>query len=323
MRKLLLLLSLIPCLLFSAESFEQLLSSPEQIQTKEDRANLLFYQNLYEKSHAATPSGQGIPKILHFIWLGAQPFPKEHLAHVQAWITAHPDWKAKFWTDRDRPVPHPSMEKILVKNFPLAIASSCYDKAEDEVEKAELLSYEILYQEGGVCVDHSRGCLRSLDPLHRAYNLYCSLKPPGKTYLSSCVTIDNHLLGAKPGHPILKQCLEQLNSCWDQLEIDYPGKERTSVRSRRLHRTLALFEEALKEKAETGDIVFPRLALFPKQQKWREEESSFETIIRENLLKVTKQSDRMLLYTWCLTACNALLVILFLFSIRRKTHAHR
>ena len=58
-----------------------------------------------------------IPKKLHFIWVGPRAFPKESLPNVLSWIEKHKDFEVNFWSDRARPLPHPSMLFRSVQDF--------------------------------------------------------------------------------------------------------------------------------------------------------------------------------------------------------------
>src|ERR1700722_4591002 len=77
----------------------------EFVQTKEDFENLKFFKSLYDtkKMLVAGMSKRifRVPKVVHFIWLGPKPFPRESVENVRSWIAKHPDWTIKFWTDRE------------------------------------------------------------------------------------------------------------------------------------------------------------------------------------------------------------------------------
>jgi mannosyltransferase OCH1-like enzyme len=42
-----------------------------------------------------------IPKIVHFIWLGPKPLPSYGQCCIQSFLTLHPSWNYKMWTDHD------------------------------------------------------------------------------------------------------------------------------------------------------------------------------------------------------------------------------
>ena len=87
----------------------------EYVQTEEDFRYLDFYRGLYEARKGligAVEGAQRVPKVIHFVWLGPNPFPRESVENVRSWMARHPGWVVNFWTDRDRPAPCPGMQEI-------------------------------------------------------------------------------------------------------------------------------------------------------------------------------------------------------------------
>jgi hypothetical protein len=303
--------------------------------TREDFENLKHFQTLFEKNLPllSTSSAQEkIPHTLHFIWLGPKEFPRDSIANVRSWIGKHPDWKVYFWTDRERPLPHPAMQKKWVSEFPFEKLAEYFDRTDNFAEKSDLLRYEILNQLGGVYVDHDVKCLKPFGTLNNSYDLYCGLEVPFKTPLSSSVFPTNNLIGARPGHPIITSCIEEIINRWDQIEQDYPGKERDAVISRVAHRTFAAFGEMVKAKANQGtvDIVFPAFyfnapkeawALMARHEykgTWFENESPFEKTTRERLMYLSKKVNKILLACSLMTALNLMgFAALVLFTRKR------
>ena len=44
-----------------------------------------------------------IPRILHQIWVGPDPFPEEFADYRETWIRHHPAWEVRFWTEENLP----------------------------------------------------------------------------------------------------------------------------------------------------------------------------------------------------------------------------
>ncbi|MCI0381699.1 MAG: hypothetical protein L0207_01415 [Chlamydiae bacterium] len=298
------------------------LPSWQYMQTKEDLDNFQFYQSIFEKNHFENLQSSGnflIPKTIHFIWLGPKPFPMKSVENVKSWIACHPTWKVKFWTDRERPLPHPSMEKAYVKDFSFAKLEKFYMDSDNYGEKSDLLRYEILFQEGGVYVDHDVKCTKSFDLFNQLYDLYCGLQLPSKTCLSSSILLTNNILASKPGHPILMNCFDWLKDNWDQIEKDYPGKDRDSVISRVAHRTFFVLGECFKKYANMGgnrDIAFPALffnapddmlAIYARHTyagTWFENETEFEKMVRKRLMMVSKKMNKLFLFLAVVSGLN-------------------
>ena len=292
------------------------------VETKEDQENIRFYKSLYDKNFplmgVSSPLIR-IPKVIHFIWVGPKSFPEESIENVRGWIAKHPDWKVKFWTDRERPLPDPKMEKHLVQDFHFLKLTRCYKNSENYAEKADVLRYEILYQEGGVYVDHDVECIKSFDQFNATYDFYMGMQMPNTTFLSSSVVPTNNLIGARAGHPVLKRCLDALDENWERLERLYPGTDRDSLISRIAHRTFAVLGESFKEaynQEGNHDIVFPAFyfnapkgtpAIFSRHQfkgTWFENETNFEKSVRERLVKITKKTNKLILFFGVMTFIN-------------------
>lgn len=307
----------------------------QHVTTREDFENLKHFQTFFEKNFPllSTPSPQEkIPHTLHFIWLGPKEFPSDSIANVRSWIGKHPDWTFYFWTDRERPLPHPAMQKKLIVQFPFETLAEYFDRTDNFAEKSDLLRYEILNQLGGVYVDHDVKCLKPFDALNNSYELYCGLEVPFNTLLSSSVFPTNNLIGARARHPVIKACIDEIVNRWDKIEKEYPGKERDAVISRVAHRTFAAFGEMVKAKAnqETIDMIFPAFyfnapkeawALMARHEykgTWFESESAFEKNTRERLMYLSKKANKILLACSLMTVLNLMgFAVLVLFARKR------
>jgi hypothetical protein len=355
MRKLFFLMMFIGLLSFScqkrkqihrptSDDFESLtgkgLPAWEFIQTKEDFEHLHFFKTMYDKRKelmSLENETMRIPKIAHFIWLGPKAFPRESVENVRSWVAKHPDWTFNFWTDRARPTPVPGMQMRMVQEFQFAKLWDCFLRSDNYGEKSDVLRYEILCQEGGVYVDHDVRCYKAFDLLNKTYDFYCGIDMPCTSSLPSCVFTTNNLIGIKPGHPILRHCMEIIKEKWDQIEKDYPGEDRDAVLNRVLHRTFWLFGESVKQLSnqnENRDIVFPayyfdapkdELAIYARHQyagSWHETESPFEKMVRQRLMILTKKSNTTMLIIGVLSGIN-ILCLIALYARMRRSHRVR
>jgi hypothetical protein len=169
-------------------------------QSKFERAGYCEYLNklrrLYEQNNPTkVPFCETvrIPKIIHQIWVGGKPLPDFYKTLSETWKRMHPGWEYKLWTDED------------VKTLNL-INRKYYDASHDNVEKSNLLRYEVLYQYGGVYADLDFECLKPLDALNHRYDLYTAILPNNA---GVCV-LNGALVGAKPQHPFLLQCINSI-----------------------------------------------------------------------------------------------------------------
>lgn len=323
-----------------ADDFESLtgkqLPSWSYVQTKEDFEQLDFFKQIYEqkKGISSLPSDEWrIPKSLHFIWIGPLPFPRESVENVRTWAAKHPDWTLYFWTDRARPLPVPGMVLRNIQDLKFLKLRTCFAKSDSYGEKSDLLRYEILYQEGGVYVDHDVKCFKSFDPLNKSYDFYCGIDMPYTSSLPACIHPTNNLIGARAGHPIFLRCMEMLAAQWDQIGEAYPGIDRDSVLNRVLHRTFWLFGEAVKQennKEGFSDIVFPAyyfdaptdaLSIYARHLYsglWHEKESAFEKMVRQRLMYLSKKSNKLFLFCGAIAALNLLGLGALFFFLKHK-----
>lgn len=197
---------LFPFFLFAGQ-FDEHLEKTEDLQylsTSEDRTLCHFYSGLYEMALKREKPAGSIPKTLHFIWLGREPFPKTSVKNVKEWIDRHPGWKVKFWTDVGQSAPDDRMQVNSFTLFPLEELKELYDRSENFDERSQLVRHAILLNEGGLYVDHDVKCLRPFDPLQENHDFFCGLKPLAHAVQGSSVNPSSHLLGSSAQHPILK-----------------------------------------------------------------------------------------------------------------------
>lgn len=224
------------------------------------------------------------------------------------------------------------MKTRMIRELQFLKLRECFAKSDNYGEKSDLLRYEILYQEGGIYVDHDVKCFKSFEPLNRAYDFYCGIDMPYTSSLPSCIFTTNNLIGAKAGHPILMRCMQMLSEQWDQIEQEYPGTDRDAMLNRVLHRTFWLFGEAIKQtsnQADNRDIVFPayyfdapkdELAIFARHQyagAWHENESAFEKMVRQRLMLLSKKSNKILLFFGAMSVLNLLGLVALFYSFKR------
>ena len=309
----------------------------QHVQTPEDFENLKFFKTVYENNipflHMKS-SMLRIPKVIHFIWIGPKVFPRESVENIRSWIARHPDWTFKFWTDRERPLPHKQMQLSRIQDLQFLKLYDCYKKSDNYAEKSDLLRYEILYQEGGIYVDHDVKCLQSFESLNKAYDFYCGMELPYPTALSSSVLPTNNIIGSRQGHTILKRSMDWLCVNWDRIEREYPGKDKDAVINRVSHRTFLVLGETFKQcanKEGNRDIALPtfyfnapedKLALYSRhlyKGTWFENETDFEKLVRERLVKITKKTNRLLVIFGVFTLLNAIGFALLLIKSRAKS----
>lgn len=296
------------------------------------------YKALYEKNKGKRllkTSLYKIPKIIHFIWLGPRPFPPQSVENIRSWMAKNPTWTFKFWMDRPRDPPCTGMERVIIQEYPFLRLGRCYHASKNWGEKSDILRYEILYNQGGVCVDHDVSCLQSFDGLHGAYDFYCGLELPCPGIVGHHVVAGNAVLGSRPGHPLVQHLMDIVEQRWNVLAQKYPGNDGLSSKQIVMERTFIALTLALGDKIDTPgntDIVFPAAYFFAKKgmasiysknflaNSWASGEDSkqgFEHYIQKLLFKVDKKVSKILLFSGIIIPFNFCLIFLA-YLLQRK-----
>jgi len=127
-----------------------------------------------------------IPKKIHYVWVGGNPFPKDIKICMKSWKKHLKDYEIKEWNE---------------KNFDINSHPFC--KAAYEAKKWAYVSDYIrayaLYTEGGVYLDTDNLVVDNIDSLlsNRAFVGYETDEFP----FTAC-------FGAEKGHPLLKKILD-------------------------------------------------------------------------------------------------------------------
>ena len=305
------------------------------LKNPEDEKMLNHFKELYESQksldHAHTEAVR-IPKVIHFIWLGPRQYPPGSVENIRTWMAHNPDWRVKFWTDREREAPCKGMETILIKEYPFPFLKRCYETSENWGEKSDVLRYEILYQEGGVYADHDANCIQSFDGLHQAYDLYCGLEMPHLPMGGYTVTLGNGVIGSKPGHPVIKKVIETISSRWDEFEKKYEERDPFSRAEIVIERTYLALTRVMKEtagKGSTQDIILPAAYFFAKAgvrplyskhffaNSWASrfnENAAFEKSTKGSLQKIEQKVDNSLMFVLGFSVLNLIFIGFFQFK---------
>ena len=86
---------------------------------------------------------KAIPKLIHQTWKERQ-VPPSHAAYQQSWLTHHPAWEYRLWTDADN-------RAFLAQHY--AWFLPIYDYYPQPIMRVDAVRYFILYHYGGLYVD--------------------------------------------------------------------------------------------------------------------------------------------------------------------------
>ncbi len=314
----------------SASRFELLMGkgtpSWEEVRTVEDRALFAFYERLSIQNQPDTTlsTDSTIPATLHTIWLGPAPLPQNSLKRMEAWHALYPDWEIECWTDLKEMPKLPWLHIRSLDDFPLEFAEEAYCRADNAKEKAFYLMLEILYREGGIALEHDVSAQLSFAKNHRSLDFFCPLAPLRPSIFSSSVFLDPYVLGARAGHPFLKEALLWVRQNSKKWGLYFPGStpEATIVRTRqRIYEALHTgAREGLGKKGSCDEVFAPSEmgAYFTHlhQGAWKRMETVKETALRK---KIEGFEGRVhTTFVLCIVLA-ALLPITSILLIRRRT----
>ena len=105
-----------------------------------------------------------IPKLIHHVWPGEDPFRPELHRFRQSWMQHHPDWSFRFWrTD-------------LGDGVSGEVRALLADPRYSVVVKSDVARFELLRVHGGIYVDSDLECLRPFDDFLKSPSLRWSLE---------------------------------------------------------------------------------------------------------------------------------------------------
>jgi len=110
---------------------------------------------------------QEIPKVIHQTWKDAA-VPPSHVAYQQSWLTHHPDWEYRLWSDADN-------RALLEEHY--AWFLPIYDNYPQVIMRVDAIRYFILYHHGGLYVDLDFESLRPIDSYLAQSTLVIGLEP--------------------------------------------------------------------------------------------------------------------------------------------------
>jgi hypothetical protein len=137
-----------------------------------------------------------IPKKLHVIWVG-----KEHerpTECINSWKDSHPDWQFRIWTEED-------LDRRFwrtIKQMRILLEAKCWAGV------ADMMKYEILFQEGGVYVDADSYCLKPLDTWILNNKMFACWEDG----IAHAKFVGTSFIGSIPNNPFLNFVIDRICS---------------------------------------------------------------------------------------------------------------
>lgn len=199
-----------------------------------------------------------IPKTIHMIWIGPDPFPYQD--NLNSYIRQNPTWKVKLWTDENLP---------KIKNQVI------YDALKPYATKADLLRIEILAIYGGVYADADSYCRRPLDELVEGKTCFFTTNRKSK--------IEINLMGCEPGSKIIQNILLKLPLYWKK---EVGKRERHSIYCiyRHIRKSIrgSEYQTILRIYNCTADEASNRTFVIQDMATTWNDERYFETVVVKN-----------------------------------------
>ena len=135
-----------------------------------------------------------IPKTLHFIWIGDEK--KIPFKCINTWVEKNPGYTTKIWGNN-------AVQSTNWKNY-----RQLHDMLikKDFAGAADVMRYEILFNEGGIYIDADSVCLKPLED----WLLDCNAFAIWEQELVRNNLIANGFLGSVPGGEAMKLCIEEV-----------------------------------------------------------------------------------------------------------------
>lgn len=294
------------------------------VKLEEDKKNYALFRTLFlERFNNGNRNEAVIPKVIHFIWLGKKPYPKKSILKLLSWMKLHKEYTFKLWTDKPRELGIHNLQEIIVKDDDLKHIKAQYHLSNNPAEKSDLLRYEILYNEGGIYLDHDVACIKNIDPLLSNHEFFATLSPLAKPIIyPNTIRIRNSIIAFKPKHPLFLDLFDLIKTRFSQIQtngIDY--QKTLEIVTKRtfipFHDTLL---KAIVQPKSTG-IIYP-VGYFTKILNlepiyanesmdglwWREEKSFYEEYLEIRINKLENRFKYLVIAT----------LILFCLAILKK-----
>lgn len=151
----------------------------------------------------ALARAQSIPRVIHWLWLGAGDIPTLFERYMDSWRRHHPQWQTRLWRDA---------------TLPTLSCQQQYEATRAFKTRYDMVRLELLRQEGGVILDMDVEAVRPIDALLPGVNAFAGRIAGGH--------VGNQVLGAVPHHPFFERALERIRTSWnaDDSSSDAAGK---------------------------------------------------------------------------------------------------
>ena len=136
-----------------------------------------------------------IPKVLHFIWIGDDAKRPDNF--LNSWTRNNPGWTVKLWSNDD----------LVSRAWKNRRRMGELGRIDARLV-AELMRWEILFEEGGLVFDIDSACVRPLDD----FLLECEMFACWDHELSQPGLVSSKFVGAGAGNPLVGAVIQSIQA---------------------------------------------------------------------------------------------------------------
>lgn len=134
---------------------------------------------------------RGIPKIIHYVWLGRAPLPPTGVTCLASWKKFLPEWEIRRWDESNSPMTHPFVRQMMERGL-LAFAS-------------DYIRLHALVGSGGLYLDTDVELLRSPQAVLNGSEMVVGLLSL-QSRLEKC-SVGTSWIAAPPDHEALRRIM--------------------------------------------------------------------------------------------------------------------
>lgn len=147
-----------------------------------------------------------IPKKIHYVWVGNNPFPKDIKKCMKSWTKHLKDYEIIEWNENN----------FDLNSHPFLVAAY---KAQKWAFVSDYIRAYVIYNEGGIYLDTDVILLDNFDNLLN-HNAFVGFENPMHPFTA--------VFGAKKHHPLLKEMLKYYDDL-DTYNFDFANNNTISV----------------------------------------------------------------------------------------------
>lgn len=139
-----------------------------------------------------------IPKTIHYCWFGNAPLSDLNKRCIDSWRRVMPEYQMKEWNETNTPLDNLYSQTAYAKRLWSKLSN--------------LVRLQALYTEGGIYLDTDVEVIKNFSPL---LHDECFVGFQQEEDVSGD-WVNNAVIGAQPGHPFLKRCVDLTEQAFEE-----------------------------------------------------------------------------------------------------------